>query len=90
MPIINTSVNRVNGLLESLLDKPLVTRLMSPFQPIANTLTTRYLHYAIPSGSAPTRSPVAYTVIDSDGNTAWQGDTKQLAQHPEYRRSQSQ
>ena len=90
MPIVNKSVDRVNRLLERLLDKPLVAKVMSPFQPIANTLTTRYLHYAIPSGGAATRSPVAYTVIDAEGKTAWQGDTKQLAKHPEYRRNRTE
>jgi hypothetical protein len=86
MRLIENSVNRVNRLLEKILDQPLVARVTSPVQPIANTLTTRYLHYAIPSGGATTRSPVAYTVIDAEGNTAWQGDTKKLAKHPEYRR----
>ncbi len=90
MPIVNKSVDRVNRLLESLLDKPLAARVVSPFQPIANTLTTRYLHYAIPSGGVAAPAPVAYTVIDAEGKTAWQGDTKQLAKHPEYRRNQAE
>ncbi len=90
MPIVNKSVDRVNRLLENILDQPLVARVVSPFQPIANTLTTRYLHYAIPSGGAATRPPVAYTVIDAEGKTTWQGDTKQLAKHPEYRRGQAE
>ena len=90
MSLVDKSVNQVNRLLEKILDKPLVARVMSPVQPIANTLTSRYLDYAMPDGGSPSKSPVAYTVIDADGNTAWQGDTKQLAKHPEYRRSQSQ
>ena len=88
MPILQSSVNRVNRILANVLDKPFVARVMSPLQPIANTLTTRYLDYAIPGDAPPNKKPVAYTVIDAEGNTAWQGDTKQLAKHPEYRRNQ--
>ena len=90
MPLVDRTVIRVNRLLEKTLDKPFIARIMSPFQPIANTLTTRYLHYAIPDGGASAPSPVAYTVIDAEGNTAWQGDTKKLVMHPEYRRNQAQ
>ena len=90
MPFMEKSVIRVNAILEKVLDKPFVARVMSPLQPIANTLTTRYLDYALPNSPPPGDSTVAYTVIDADGNTAWQGDTKKLAKHPEYRRNQAQ
>lgn len=89
MPIVQTSVNRANRILENLLDKPFVARVLSPFQPIANTLTTRYLNYAIPGGSDGTAEPVAYTVIDAEGNTVWQGDTEQLNENQEYRRNEA-
>ena len=89
MPIVQKSIDRVNRVLMSVLDKPFVAKMMSPMQPIANTLTTRYLDYAIPGDGPPSKKPVAYTVIDAEGNTAWQGDTKQLAKHPEYRRHQA-
>ena len=86
MPIIRSSVNRVNRILANILDRPFVARVLSPFQPIANTLTTRYLNYAMPGDSAPPSSPVAYTIIDADGNKRWSGDTAELNENPEHRR----
>jgi hypothetical protein len=89
MPIIQNSVYRVNRVLVNVLDKPLVARALSPFQPIANTLTSRYLDYAMPGDCPPASPPVAYTIIDADGNTRWSGDTAELAENPEHRHSNS-
>ena len=85
MPIIESSVHQVNRILVSVLDKPVVGRVLLPFQPIANTLTTRYLNYAIPADGASCDDPVAYTIIDEDGNTRWSGDTAELVENPEHR-----
>ena len=85
MPIIESSVQRVNRVLVNVLDKPFVARVLSPFQPIANTLTSRYLNYAMPGDCPPQSSPVAYTIIDADGNTRWSGDTAELNENPEHR-----
>ena len=85
MPIVQSSVHSVNRVLVNVLDKPFVARVLSPFQPIANTLTTRYLDYAVPGDSPPSASPVAYTIIDADGNTRWSGDTAELVENPEHR-----
>ena len=85
MTIIHNSVNQVNRVLVNVLDKPFVARVLSPFQPIANTLTSRYLNYAMPGDSRPASSPVAYTIIDAEGNTRWSGDTAELNENPEHR-----
>ncbi len=91
MPIVQNNINRVNRMIENILDQPIVIRVMSPVQPIANTLTTRYLDYAMPQvGRATTAQPVSYTVVDAHGNVSWEGDTDLLAQHPEHRRKDSQ
>lgn len=86
MPIIENSVQRVNRVLVNVLDKPFVARVLSPFQPIANTLTSRYLNYAMPGDCPSSSSPVAYTIIDAEGNTRWSGDTAELNENPEHRR----
>ena len=87
MPIVQNNINRVNRMIENILDQPIVIRVMSPVQPIANTLTTRYLDYAIPrEDQAVTARPVCYTVVDSHGAVSWDGDTGLLAQQPEHRR----
>ena len=89
MTIVQSNINRVNRMIENILDQPIVIRVMSPVQPIANTLTTRYLDYAMPAGprevEAPT-SAVAYSIVDAQGNIAWDGDTDRLARQPERRR----
>lgn len=85
MTIIHSSVNHFNRVLVSVLDKPFVARVLSPFQPIANTLTSRYLDYAMPGDCPQPSSPVAYTIIDADGNTRWSGDTAELNENPEHR-----
>lgn len=86
MTIIRNSVGQVNRVLVNILDKPFVARVLSPFQPIANTLTTRYMNYAMPGDCPQPSSPVAYTIIDADGNTRWSGDTAELNENPEHRR----
>ena len=86
MPIVQKNINRVNRMLETILDKPIVIRAMTPVQPIANTLTSRYLDYAMPSHRPVVGRPVAYTVIDADGNISWEGDTDLLIEQPEQRR----
>ena len=85
MTIIHSSVNQFNRVLVNVLDKPIVARVLSPFQPIANTLTSRYLNYAMPGDSRSASSPVAYTIIDAEGNTRWSGDTAELNENPEHR-----
>lgn len=85
MTIIQSSVGQVNRVLVNILDKPFVARVLSPFQPIANTLTTRYMNYAMPGDCPQASSPVAYTIIDADGNTKWSGDTAELNENPEHR-----
>ena len=91
MPIVQNNINRVNRMIENVLDKPIVIRVMSPVQPIANTLTTRYLDYAMPQDDrAVTKHPVSYTVVDAHGNVSWDGDTDLLAQQPEHRRKSAQ
>ena len=86
MPIVQSNINRVNRMLGTILDKPIVIRAMTPVQPIANTLTSRYLDYAMPAHRPVAGRPVAYTVIDADGNTSWDGDTDLLIEQPEQRR----
>lgn len=86
MTIIHNGVNQFNRVLVNVLDKPFVARVLSPFQPIANTLTSRYLNYAMPGDCPPSSSPVAYTIIDADGNKRWSGDTAELNENPEHRR----
>ncbi|MYC32365.1 MAG: hypothetical protein F4X64_04235 [Chloroflexi bacterium] len=91
MPIVQNNINRVNRMIENILDQPIVIRVMSPVQPIANTLTTRYLDYAIPrEDQAVTSRPVSYTVVDSHGDVSWEGDTGLLAEQPERRRKSAQ
>lgn len=91
MPIVQNNINRVNRMIENILDQPIVIRVMSPVQPIANTLTTRYLDYAIPrEDQAVTPRPVSYTVVDSHGAVSWEGDTGLLAEQPERRRKDLQ
>lgn len=85
MTIIQNSVFQFNRVLVNVLDKPFVARVLSPFQPIANTLTTRYMNYAMPGDCPTPSSPVAYTIIDADGNTRWSGDTAELNENPEHR-----
>ncbi len=85
MTIIHSGVNQFNRVLVNVLDKPFVARVLSPFQPIANTLTSRYLNYAMPGDCPPASSPVAYTIIDAEGNTRWSGDTAELNENPEHR-----
>lgn len=86
MPIVQTNIRRVNRVIENILDQPIVIRVMSPMQPIANTITTRYLDYAIPGrDDAPAGRPVAYSVVDASGEISWDGDTNRLADHPEQR-----
>ncbi len=91
MPIVQNNINRVNRMIENILDQPIVIRVMSPMQPIANTLTTRYLDYAMPRVEPVIAArPVAYTVVDSQGAVAWEGDTDRLAQRPDLRRKDRQ
>lgn len=85
MTIIHSGVNQVNRVLVNVLDNGFVVRVLSPFQPIANTLTSRYLNYAMPGDCPANSSPVAYTIIDADGNTRWSGDTAELNENPEHR-----
>ena len=85
MTIIHSGVNQFNRVLVNVLDKPFVARALSPFQPIANTLTSRYLNYAMPVDCPPASAPVAYTIIDAEGNTRWSGDTAELNENPEHR-----
>jgi hypothetical protein len=87
MPLVQNNINRVNRMIENILDQPIVIRVMSPIQPIANTITTRYLDYAMPSAdrAVPTR-PVSYSVLDADGRVSWEGNTNSLARQPERRR----
>ena len=88
MPIVQNNINRVNRMIENILDQPIVIRVMSPMQPIANTLTTRYLDYAMPSGDGATANrPVSYAIVNSDGDVAWSGDTELLSHAPDLRRS---
>ena len=88
MPLVQNNINRVNRMIENILDQPIVIRVMSPMQPIANTLTTRYLDYAMPPGEPQTiRRPVSYSIVDARGDVSWAGDTNRLADHPELRRS---
>ena len=89
MPIVQSNINRVNRMLETILDKPIVIKAMTPVQPIANTLTSRYLDYAMPADRPTTERAVSYTVIDAAGNVAWDGDTERLAREPEHRRKNS-
>lgn len=87
MPIVQTNIKRVNRVIENILDQPIVIRVMSPMQPIANTITTRYLDYAMPGrDDAPGARPVAYSVVDANGEISWEGDTNRLADQPEQRR----
>lgn len=87
MPIVQKNINRVNRMIENILDQPIVIRVMSPVQPIANTLTTRYLDYAMPrEDQAVTARPVSYAIVDAQGNVSWDGDTGLLTQQPELRR----
>lgn len=91
MPLVQKNINRVNRMIENILDQPMVIRVMSPMQPIANTLTTRYLDYAMPPADrAVTTRPVSYTIVNSQGEVSWDGDTESLAQQPEHRRKNSQ
>lgn len=88
MPLVQNNINRVNRMIENILDQPIVIRVMSPMQPIANTLTTRYLDYAMPQADRPTADrPVSYSIVDSQGKVSWAGDTNSLADQPELRRS---
>ena len=87
MPLVQNNINRVNRMIENILDQPIVIRVMSPVQPIANTLTTRYLDYAMPRvDRAPASGPVSYSIVDTQGDVSWEGDTRQLAEQPEHRR----
>ena len=86
MPIVQNNINRMNRMLETILDQPIVIKAMTPVQPIANTLTTRYLDYAMPAGRTGEDQRVSYAVVDADGNVSWEGDTQLLAQQPEQRR----
>ena len=86
MPIVQNNINRMNRMLGTILDQPIVVKAMTPVQPIANTLTTRYLDYAMPTNRPGVGQPVAYTVIDADGNVSWDGDTDLLVEQPEQRR----
>lgn len=86
MPIVQNNINRMNRMLETILDQPIVIKAMTPVQPIANTLTSRYLDYAMPAGRSAVDEPVSYAVVDADGNVSWEGDTQLLAQQPEQRR----
>lgn len=86
MPIVQNNINRMNRMLETVLDQPIVIKAMTPVQPIANTLTSRYLDYAMPAGRPAVGAPVSYAVVDADGNVSWEGDTRLLAQQPEQRR----
>lgn len=87
MPIVQNNINRVNRMLETILDQPIVIKAMTPVQPIANTLTTRYLDYAMRSDRPPAvDEPVSYAVVDADGNVSWEGNTQLLAEQPEQRR----
>lgn len=91
MPIVQNNINRVNRMIENILDQPMVIRVMSPMQPIANTLTTRYLDYAMPPAHRPAAThPIPYTIVNSRGEVSWEGDTALLAQQPERRRKNSQ
>ncbi len=88
MPLVQNNINRVNRMIENILDQPIVIRVMSPMQPIANTLTTRYLDYAMPPDERQTiRRPVSYSIVDAQGDVSWVGDTNRLADQPELRRS---
>ena len=88
MPIVQNNINRVNRMIENILDQPIVIRVMSPMQPIANTLTTRYLDYAMPrEDRAISSRPVSYSIVDADGDVSWAGDTNSLADHPNLRHS---
>ncbi|MXZ90612.1 MAG: hypothetical protein F4W95_12810 [Chloroflexi bacterium] len=86
MPIVQNNINRMNRMLETILDQPIVIKAMTPVQPIANTLTSRYLDYAMPDVRPAGDEPVSYAVVDADGNVSWEGDTQLLAQQPEQRR----
>lgn len=87
MPIVQNNINRVNRVIENILDQPIVIRVMSPMQPIANTLTTRYLDYAMPSEDRAVASrPVSYSIVNADGDVAWSGDTELLSEEPSLRR----
>jgi len=86
MPIVQNNINRMNRMLETILDQPIVIKAMTPVQPIANTLTSRYLDYAMPADQRAADTPVSYAVVDADGNVSWEGDTQLLAQRPEQRR----
>ena len=91
MPIVQNNINRVNRMIENILDQPIVIRVMSPVQPIANTLTTRYLDYAMPAEDrAVAKQPVSYTVVDAHGNVSWDGNTDLLAQQPDRRRNNTE
>ncbi len=91
MPIVQNNINRVNRMIENILDQPIVIRVMSPMQPIANTLTTRYLDYAMPTADRGVITrPVSYTIVNSRGEISWHGDTALLAQRPERRRKNVQ
>ena len=88
MPIVQNNINRVNRVIENILDQPIVIRVMSPMQPIANTLTTRYLDYAMPREDRAILSrPVSYAVVDTKGEVSWSGDTNLLAERPDLRRT---
>ena len=91
VPIVQNNIKRVNRMIENVLDQPIVIRVMSPVQPIANTLTTRYLDYAMPQEDrAVTKQPVSYSVVDAQGNVSWDGNTDLLAEQPERRRKSAQ
>ena len=88
MPLVQNNINRVNRMIENILDQPIVIRVMSPMQPIANTLTTRYLDYAIPQADrGAIARPVSYSKVDANGKVSWEGDTNLLADQPAVRRS---
>ena len=87
MPLVQNNINRVNRMIENILDQPIVIRVMSPVQPIANTLTTRYMDYAMPRvDRVSTSGPVSYSIVDTQGEVSWEGDTRRLAEEPERRR----
>ena len=88
MPLVQNNINRVNRMIENILDQPIVIRVMSPMQPIANTLTTRYLDYAMPQADRLAADrPVSYSIVDSQGQVSWAGDTNSLTAQPELRQS---
>ena len=88
MPLVQNNINRVNRMIENILDQPIVIRVMSPMQPIANTLTTRYLDYAMPQADQGVITrPVSYSKVDTNGKVSWEGDTNLLADQPALRRS---